>query len=172
MEYQADPVALHVALVHPQSGALEGGDRLRLGVGEDAGAGADVEDGPAGEVEPRHGLEGLLRRRMKTGPERQAGIELDDEPPVGRHVDPRRLHQETPDDERTVVLAPGLEPVSLDERPHLELAHRCEPEYREPAEGRLHSSHADARGVVDRKSTRLNSSHRTISYAVFCLKKK
>src|SRR5207248_9074614 len=28
------------------------------------------------------------------------------------------------------------------------------------------------RAVVDRKSTRLNSSHRTISYAVFCLKKK
>src|SRR5437764_9509125 len=27
-------------------------------------------------------------------------------------------------------------------------------------------------GVVDRKSTRLNSSHRCISYAVFCLKKK
>src|SRR5207248_5021134 len=26
--------------------------------------------------------------------------------------------------------------------------------------------------VVDRKSTRLNSSHRTNSYAVFCLKKK
>src|SRR5207248_9285503 len=29
-----------------------------------------------------------------------------------------------------------------------------------------------ASGPVDRKSTRLNSSHRTISYAVFCLKKK
>src|SRR5437867_9339481 len=29
-----------------------------------------------------------------------------------------------------------------------------------------------ARAVRDRKSTRLNSSHRTISYAVFCLKKK
>src|SRR5690606_41713234 len=28
------------------------------------------------------------------------------------------------------------------------------------------------RGVVDRKSTRLNSSHVKISYAVFCLKKK
>src|SRR5207248_6050271 len=28
------------------------------------------------------------------------------------------------------------------------------------------------RGLKDRKSTRLNSSHRTISYAVFCLKKK
>src|SRR5207248_7570399 len=27
-------------------------------------------------------------------------------------------------------------------------------------------------GGLDRKSTRLNSSHRTISYAVFCLKKK
>src|SRR5207253_8594327 len=29
-----------------------------------------------------------------------------------------------------------------------------------------------ARGAVDRKSTRLNSSHVAISYAVFCLKKK
>src|SRR3712207_8598267 len=27
-------------------------------------------------------------------------------------------------------------------------------------------------GVLDRKSTRLNSSHANISYAVFCLKKK
>src|SRR5207248_10803351 len=26
--------------------------------------------------------------------------------------------------------------------------------------------------IIDRKSTRLNSCHRTISYAVFCLKKK
>src|SRR5690348_17475029 len=28
------------------------------------------------------------------------------------------------------------------------------------------------KGVTDRKSTRLNSSHPSISYAVFCLKKK
>src|SRR5260221_5332342 len=28
------------------------------------------------------------------------------------------------------------------------------------------------RGLLDRKSTRLNSSHTVISYAVFCLKKK
>src|SRR5438477_9403865 len=28
------------------------------------------------------------------------------------------------------------------------------------------------RGIEDRKSTRLNSSHMSISYAVFCLKKK
>src|SRR5438270_2695286 len=33
------------------------------------------------------------------------------------------------------------------------------------------STHAGARSV-DRKSTRLNSSHSQISYAVFCLKKK
>src|SRR5437867_7327699 len=31
---------------------------------------------------------------------------------------------------------------------------------------------AEVESVKDRKSTRLNSSHRTISYAVFCLKKK
>src|SRR5207302_6765637 len=31
---------------------------------------------------------------------------------------------------------------------------------------------ADAAGFQDRKSTRLNSSHVKISYAVFCLKKK
>src|SRR4051812_49740332 len=29
-----------------------------------------------------------------------------------------------------------------------------------------------ARDILDRKSTRLNSSHMSISYAVFCLKKK
>src|SRR2546430_10891052 len=49
----------------------------------------------------------------------------------------------------------------------------------EPAEGVvLLGIHADgrggahARGEADRKSTRLNSSHSQISYAVFCLKKK
>src|SRR3712207_7790418 len=31
---------------------------------------------------------------------------------------------------------------------------------------------AAASGIEDRKSTRLNSSHANISYAVFCLKKK
>src|SRR5256885_13233905 len=33
-------------------------------------------------------------------------------------------------------------------------------------------SHARNTGLADRKSTRLNSSHLVISYAVFCLKKK
>src|SRR5690606_40716270 len=39
----------------------------------------------------------------------------------------------------------------------------------ETEEGRRSNAH---NGPVDRKSTRLNSSHVKISYAVFCLKKK
>src|SRR5260221_4502527 len=49
-----------------------------------------------------------------------------------------------------------------------------------PADGRpgnrvrldSRSDHHRRRSGVDRKSTRLNSSHTVISYAVFCLKKK
>src|SRR2546427_4490930 len=33
-------------------------------------------------------------------------------------------------------------------------------------------AHVGVRDTIDRKSTRLNSSHSQISYAVFCLKKK
>src|SRR5207244_6806663 len=36
----------------------------------------------------------------------------------------------------------------------------------------LHRESATAYSATDRKSTRLNSSHQIISYAVFCLKKK
>src|SRR5439155_17892409 len=38
-------------------------------------------------------------------------------------------------------------------------------------EGYLHEANGLARILADRKSTRLNSSHVAISYAVFCLKK-
>src|SRR5256885_14552531 len=38
--------------------------------------------------------------------------------------------------------------------------------------GRFHRPVRPRRGRQDRKSTRLNSSHLVISYAVFCLKKK
>src|SRR2546430_12276588 len=48
-----------------------------------------------------------------------------------------------------------------------------------PGGGRRHArpvpargEHGQAGGQIDRKSTRLNSSHSQISYAVFCLKKK
>src|SRR5205814_8845661 len=37
---------------------------------------------------------------------------------------------------------------------------------------RLHVQHLHGAARLDRKSTRLNSSHLGISYAVFCLKKK
>src|SRR3712207_8543102 len=41
------------------------------------------------------------------------------------------------------------------------------------AGGKLNTDAIDnSAGVEDRKSTRLNSSHANISYAVFCLKKK
>src|SRR5437764_3513631 len=46
------------------------------------------------------------------------------------------------------------------------LIERVEPSSRQPR------SHQLPRCARDRKSTRLNSSHRCISYAVFCLKKK
>src|SRR3712207_9032224 len=47
----------------------------------------------------------------------------------------------------------------------------------QPGLGELHARPGGddggvVRGVADRKSTRLNSSHANISYAVFCLKKK
>src|SRR2546422_3073579 len=41
-----------------------------------------------------------------------------------------------------------------------------------PTKNRAHRRHLRRGGPVDRKSTRLNSSHGYISYAVFCLKKK
>src|SRR3712207_7719876 len=40
------------------------------------------------------------------------------------------------------------------------------------ADGRLPEREGQDRAHADRKSTRLNSSHANISYAVFCLKKK
>src|SRR3989454_5356051 len=43
---------------------------------------------------------------------------------------------------------------------------------REPPAGRLTGDDSNLRSPIDRKSTRLNSSHLVISYAVFCLKKK
>src|SRR5438105_10030742 len=52
----------------------------------------------------------------------------------------------------------------------LESTHRL-PESRD-SPNRFHRSKHEVAAVADRKSTRLNSSHEWISYAVFCLKKK
>src|SRR3712207_9093831 len=61
-------------------------------------------------------------------------------------------------------------PVRLPEEDLLEKA-GAEPPPLAPPIGRLRVERAIA-PPLDRKSTRLNSSHANISYAVFCLKKK
>src|SRR5689334_24317922 len=70
----------------------------------------------------------------------------------------------------TTLFRSDLELVCRAER------HRCArfPRLRRPADpvAALWREPASERGVLDRKSTRLNSSHSSISYAVFCLKKK
>src|SRR2546430_5544801 len=62
----------------------------------------------------------------------------------------------------------------LGERHARDLADRATPTRREHGCGRGQHPEAASRFplAVDRKSTRLNSSHSQISYAVFCLKKK
>src|SRR5207248_11104083 len=70
-------------------------------------------------------------------------------------------------------------------RPAAQLLVRGDDVHHQVPEGPAELDHRDGRDRVqrellgrpglhpgDRKSTRLNSSHRTISYAVFCLKKK
>src|SRR5207248_11121188 len=72
-----------------------------------------------------------------------------------------------------------------DRRAHGAGGHLSEPAFRLPPGGPCEWDGSDRPGLpdqrlrsrvaallLDRKSTRLNSSHRTISYAVFCLKKK
>src|SRR5690606_41385827 len=59
-----------------------------------------------------------------------------------------------------VTLQRSLLPRALPEQNALDVAHRYLP------------AGAGRGGAGDRKSTRLNSSHVKISYAVFCLKKK
>src|SRR5207244_5214232 len=70
-------------------------------------------------------------------------------------------HAVLPAEPIRVVLEPGVE-VRVGDRDH-----------RSGQQGeRQPSIHEPVLGSRDRKSTRLNSSHQIISYAVFCLKKK
>src|SRR2546426_9034437 len=63
--------------------------------------------------------------------------------------------------------------LDLERREHQEVATGPEDDQSEDAEGELlPARRVDDRVEEDRKSTRLNSSHLVISYAVFCLKKK
>src|SRR2546426_10227426 len=58
------------------------------------------------------------------------------------------------------------------ERPGCAAAGRLDRELRDARGGRDRAAPAGGAIAPDRKSTRLNSSHLVISYAVFCLKKK
>src|SRR2546430_8179921 len=73
-------------------------------------------------------------------------------PAPSSHFKPRRTHADRTD------VAVAARPIRL----RLTL----------PAEVAERSGLAAVRLLADRKSTRLNSSHSQISYAVFCLKKK
>src|SRR3712207_7615885 len=75
------------------------------------------------------------------------------------------------------VHLPGQRPVvrrelPLDDRADVGAQVRGEPGVREGARGAVHPPRRPRAELLDRKSTRLNSSHANISYAVFCLKKK
>src|SRR2546429_5158568 len=61
------------------------------------------------------------------------------------------------------------QPVRVAERQHGEVRR---PVYLDQGEVHARVAARDVPGEADRKSTRLNSSHGYISYAVFCLKKK
>src|SRR5205814_10693175 len=64
-------------------------------------------------------------------------------------------------------------PLNLDrENPNLGRYSACRRVSRTIYMGSAPTLRASHRGIEDRKSTRLNSSHLGISYAVFCLKKK
>src|SRR3712207_7487230 len=68
-------------------------------------------------------------------------------------------------------------PICPDDKSHLagtgELVHRdVNPVVRIRRQAGVAFGRNDAHDLPDRKSTRLNSSHANISYAVFCLKKK
>src|SRR3712207_7555062 len=81
-----------------------------------------------------------------------------------RSVEQRR--DECPAD----AVAPG---VGMDRQLGARPFHRVgDVEVREPHEPAAVADEQVPHGLVDRKSTRLNSSHANISYAVFCLKKK
>src|SRR5207247_10213871 len=133
----------------------------------------------------REGKEGAARAlRGKDFREIGVGVSLDSEAPL--YVLVFALSWADFFRERTSAL-PNLEPmrVRMLERVNRErLARKLAPLRRHPrlddaaqahAEdlfARRYYSHDTSEGKTDRKSTRLNSSHEWISYAVFCLKKK
>src|SRR3712207_7546769 len=82
------------------------------------------------------------------------------------------LHDALPISPRAHPLGKGSgEGLAHPQVEHPEDAHHRQGEGEKAPTLRAELAHQD-RGEQDRKSTRLNSSHANISYAVFCLKKK
>src|SRR2546422_8199534 len=70
---------------------------------------------------------------------------------------------------KTQMQAPATRPSAADKKTR---STRLRPSSRTSASRTMGVSSLVLRKLLDRKSTRLNSSHGYISYAVFCLKKK
>src|SRR5690606_39669791 len=98
--------------------------------------------------------------------------------PAARHSFPTRRSsdlKEAPELE-VVIARQSLQPASEIAPQHGQTAHQCRV-CRQVINGdrkiiqrrRAHEVLAEASAIADRKSTRLNSSHVKISYAVFCL---
>src|SRR5256885_5419193 len=75
---------------------------------------------------------------------------------------------------RDQEFAAGLDPAARQCRPRhrLQGGQSERPANPDPGSADRHPVEPDDQSCEDRKSTRLNSSHLVISYAVFCLKKK
>src|SRR5690606_41691471 len=85
-------------------------------------------------------------------------------PPPYPHSFPTRRSSDLLDSRRHLLIG------RLDDAEHM--IAKLDPEQLPPALGVSHELIVAGIAIRDRKSTRLNSSHVKISYAVFCLKKK
>src|SRR5207253_9927390 len=96
--------------------------------------------------------------------------------PSPTHIYTLSLHDALPISPRPLdcrALKPDRRPIAVASRAGRS-AHPARRAVR-PTDARVHHAHVRSgppAGEADRKSTRLNSSHVAISYAVFCLKKK
>src|SRR3712207_2590241 len=126
-----------------------------------------VLDRPGRHVEQREALDRAVvevHAAELGGPE--VGLEAD------RLVDADRVRAAGADDREAVVLARDLDAAGLDVLDRVVHAAVAERELeRLEADRAGEELVAEADAPQDRKSTRLNSSHANISYAVFCLKK-
>src|SRR5207248_9093899 len=85
------------------------------------------------------------------------------------YVHPRDLHSFPTRRSSDLRMMPGATVLTRMPRAAYSMARDRVTAFRPPL---VREARAEGTLALDRKSTRLNSSHRTISYAVFCLKKK